>query len=114
MVRKSEKSKHPKRWHDIKVRLLGEQKNTIIDYARANNLSVNQLILYAVLDFINNQKGIPSPGSSQYAKTTYEDVISAYVRGERLFEPCGKTECDKKITVISGMEFCTTCNFRVG
>jgi len=114
MVRKSEKSKHPKRWHELKVRLLGEQKNIIIDYSRANNLSVNQLMLYAVLDFINNQKGIASPGPSQYAKSTLDDVLSAYIRGERLYQPCGKIECDKKITNISGMEFCTTCNFRVG
>lgn len=114
MVRKSEKSKHPKRWHDMKIRLLGEQKNTIIDYARANDLSVNQLILYAVLDFINNQKGIPSPGQAQYAKSTLDDVLSAYVRGEKLYQPCGKIECDKQITIISNMEFCKTCNFRIG
>ena len=114
MVRKIEKSKHPTRWYDFKVRLLGAQKNTIIDYARETKVSVNQLVLYAVLDFINNKKQIPSPGSAQYAKASFEDVITAYVRGERLYQPCGKIECNQQITVISNMEFCKTCNLRIG
>lgn len=114
MTRKWEKAKFPKRFYDIHLRLTGAQKNEIIDYAKSKDLSVNQLILYAVLDFIRTAKGIPAPGPSQYAKASLDDVLISYLRGERILQPCGKTQCEQVVTEISGMEFCTNCNLRIG
>lgn len=113
MVRKYEKSRFPNRYSEIHLRLLGSQKNEIIDYAKAQGISVNQLVLYAVLDFIRNQKGIPSPGSAQFSIPTMEETLAAYMRGEQLLTPCGKPTCDMDLVDLSGMQFCKTCNIRV-
>jgi hypothetical protein len=112
-MRKYEKSRFPNRYSELHLRLLGSQKNEIIDYAKAQGLSVNQLVLYAVLDFIRNEKGIPSPGSAQFSIPTMEETLTAYMRGEQVLTPCGKTSCDMQLVDVAGMEFCKTCNVRV-
>ena len=113
MVRKYEKSRFPNRYSDIHLRVLGSQKNEIIDYAKAQGLSGNQLVIYAVLDFVRNQKGIPSPGPSQFSIPTMEETLTAYMRGEGILTPCGKMQCDMKLVDVSGMQFCKHCNIRV-
>jgi hypothetical protein len=92
---------------------LGSQKNEIIDYAKAQGISVNQLVLFAVLDFIREKKGLPSPGSAQFSIPTMEETLAAYMRGEQILTPCGKTECNMDLVDLSGMQFCKTCNIRV-
>jgi len=113
MVRKYEKSRFPNRYSEIHLRLLGSQKNEIIDYAKAQGLSVNQLAIYAILDFIRNQKGLPSPGPSQFSLPTMEETIAAYMRGEKILTPCGQMSCDMNLEDISDISICKTCNLRV-
>lgn len=114
MVRKRERAKHKDRKYGISLTLTGEQKNELLDYAEKIDVSLNALILYAALMFVREQKGISAPGPSQFAKASLDDVLTAYARGEKLFMPCGKTECEQVPTFISGMEFCKTCNLRIG
>ncbi len=112
-MRKYEKSRFPNRYSELHLRLLGSQKNEIIDYAKAQGISVNQLVLYAVLDFVRNKKGLPPPGSAQFSIPTMEETLAAYMRGEQLLTPCGKPACDMDLVDLSGMQFCKTCNVRV-
>lgn len=91
----------------------GRQKNEIIEYARKKDLSVTDVVLYAVWEFIRNDKGIPSAGSAQFSLPTVDETVLAYIRGEHILQPCGKRECDKKITEINQMQFCETCNIRI-
>lgn len=114
MVRRYEKSRFPNRYSEIHLRLLGSQKNEIIDYAKAQGISVNELVVFAVLDFVRGAKGIPSPGSAQYALPTLEETIGAYIKGEMLLTPCGqKPPCDMRLEEVGEMRFCKTCNVRV-
>lgn len=113
MARKSEKTRFPNRWHVLGLRVKGQLKNQIIDYAREKNISVNELISFAVYEFIRLQKGVPSPGTAQYSLPTKEESIAAYLRGEKLLEPCGQKDCIKKIVEIDSMKFCETCNLRI-
>jgi hypothetical protein len=111
---KRHRAKYKDRKYGISLSLSGEQKNELIDYADEIGVSLNALIVYAALMFVRDQRGIASPGPSQFAKASLDDVLTAYVRGERLLQPCGKQECDQVPTEISGMEFCKTCNLRIG
>lgn len=113
MGRKPEKTRFPDRWHVIGLRVKGRLKNQIIDYARQKKISVNELILFSVYEFIKNEKGIPSPGTPQYATPTREEAIAAYLRGEQLLNPCGKKDCQQKIIQIDSLHFCVVCNLRV-
>jgi len=113
MGRKSEKTRFPDRYVTIQIRLKGKQKNEIVDYARAHGYSVNELILYAVWQFIQNQKGIPDAGTPQFSIPTVEETVLAYIRGEHILKPCGQKECVQNITDLDGMQYCTTCNLRI-
>jgi len=113
MGRKAEKTRHLDRYVTLNIRLKGQQKNEIIDYARKKGLAVNDVVLYAIWDFVRNEKGIPSPGSAQYSVPTVEETVLAYIRGDRLLQPCGQKDCNKKITQLNNMEFCETCNLRI-
>jgi len=113
MARKSEKTRFPNRWHVLSLRVKGHLKNQIIDYARKNNITVNELITFAVYEFVRLEKGIPSPGNAQYALPTTHEEIAAYLRGEKLLEPCGQKNCIKKIIEIDSLKFCETCNLRI-
>lgn len=100
--------------YNLSVRLTGAQKNQIIDAAQEENISVNQLVLFAVWTYIRSKQGIPSPGASQFARNTPEDMLKAYLTGQTLLMPCGKPKCKMTPVTLSGMEFCETCNVRIG
>ena len=113
MGRKAEKTRFVDRYVTLNIRMKGRQKNEIIEYARKKDMSVNDVVLYAVWDFIRNEKGIPSAGSAQFSLPTVDETVLAYIRGEHILQPCGKRECDKRITEINDMQFCETCNLRI-
>ena len=113
MGRRREKTRFPERLYVLNVRLKGYIKNELIEYARKKNISVNELIVYAAYEFVRAQKDVPSPGSAQYSLPTAQEQIAAYLRGEKLLEPCGLKNCTKKITEIDSMLFCETCNLRI-
>jgi hypothetical protein len=113
MGRKPEKTRFLDNYVTLNIRMKGKQKNEIIEYARKKDLSVTDVVLYAVWDFIRNEKGIPSAGSAQFSLPTMDEAFLAYIRGEHIMQPCGKRECDKKITEINQMQFCETCNIRI-
>jgi hypothetical protein len=104
---------HPSRYYSLLLRLKGSQKQTILEYARAHGLSMNQLILYSVLRFIDEKQGIPQPGPSQYSLVEEKYKIQSLLDGEQLLTPCGKTRCKMVLEDIDGLQFCTTCNIRV-
>jgi hypothetical protein len=113
MGRRAEKTRFVDKYVILNVRMKGKQKNEIIDYARKKNLAVNDVMLYAVWEFIRNEKGIPDAGSAQYSIPTIQETVLAYVRGDRLLQPCGLKECEQKITQLNNMQFCETCNIRI-
>lgn len=114
MARKRQRARHADRKYGISLTLTGKQKNELLDYANQIDVSLNALILYAALTFVREKRGIPAPGSAQFAKASIDDVLVAYARGERILMPCGKTSCDQVIVEVSGLEFCNTCNLRIG
>lgn len=102
------------RLYNLGIRISGKQKNQIIDFAKSKGISVSQLIEYAVWQFIREDKGIPAPGPSQFSVATPEDQVRAYLTGVNVLQPCGKTECKQDIVMFQGMQFCETCNLRIG
>ena len=113
MGRRAEKTRFVDKYVILNVRMKGKQKNEIIDYARKKNLAVNDVMLYAVWEFIRNEKGIPDAGSAQYSIPTIQETVLAYIRGDNLLQPCGLKECEQKITQLNNMQFCETCNIRI-
>jgi len=113
MGRKAEKTRWVDSFVTLNIRMKGRQKNEIIDYARKKGIAVNDVVLYAVWDFIRNDKGIPSPGSAQFSIPSIDETVLAYIRGEHILQPCGQKDCTKKIVQLNDMQFCETCNLRI-
>ena len=112
-MRKREIPKKLDRQYDVHLRMPGKLKKEMLAYANNIGVSLNELIIYAVWDFMRNEKGIPSAGSPQFTLATPEEALALYLSGQTLLQPCGKRECDMKITELQGMKFCDTCNVRV-
>lgn len=112
-MRKPEKSRRPDSWSEIHVRLKGHLKNELIDYSRKNNLSVGQVVNYAIFALLQDSKGLPALGTPQYSLPTMEESLVAYMKGENLLQPCGQTSCEMQLTQLDGMSFCNVCNFRI-
>ena len=82
MGRKAEKTKFPDRYVTLNIRLKGRLKNEIVDYARKKGIAVNDLVLYAIWNFVQNEKGIPDAGSAQFSIPTVEETVLAYITGQ--------------------------------
>ena len=108
-----QRAQYPDRDYNLTIRLSGEQKNQIIDTASDLGISVTQLVLYSVWTYIRSQTGIPQPGPSQFARSTKEDMLKAYLSGQTLLMPCGKPKCKMKEVDLNGLVFCETCNVRI-
>jgi hypothetical protein len=114
MGHKAKRVKHLDSFFNIVLRVKGREKNEMIRYADKLDMSLSAFILYAVWVFILNEKGLPDPGSAQFAIPSPADELRSYLSGEMLLKPCGQRECDMKRVVVGGMEFCNTCNIRIG
>lgn len=112
-MRKPQKSRHPDKWSEIHVRIKGSLKNELIDYARRHELSVGQIVNYAIFLLLQDEKGIPAPGSPQYSLPTLEESLLAYMKGDTLLQPCGQVSCNMQLTELDGLSFCDTCNLRI-
>jgi hypothetical protein len=114
MGHKAKRVKHLDSFFNIVLRVKGREKNEMIRYADKLDMSLSAFILYAVWVFILNEKGLPDPGSAQFSRPTPADELRSYLSGEVLLKPCGQRECDLKQVFVGGMEFCSTCNIRIG
>lgn len=110
---KAASAKYPSRMYNIVLRVKGSMKNEILAHSKKNNMSLSEYILYCVWEHMRSERGIPLPGPSQYALTTPQEQIAAYLAGETLLTPCGKTSCDMTVVEVSGISFCNTCNVRI-
>jgi hypothetical protein len=113
MARKRKLAKFPNRKYGISLVMTGAQKNEIVRYAESIGVSVNELVTYAALAFVRNERGIPEPGPSQFKIPTFEETLVGYIRGEQVLTPCGKTSCDMVLEEVGQFSFCKTCNVRV-
>lgn len=113
MGRKARKVRHLDSFVNIVLRVKGREKNEIIEFARKLDMSVSDFILYAIYVFMLNEKGLPDPGSAQFQIPTPAEELRAYFTGVKLMKPCGKSECEMRLRLVGGMEFCETCNIRI-
>ena len=108
------KAKYKDRLYNIALRVDGSMKNKIIDAANKNNMMLSEYVLYCVWEHMRSERGVPVPGSSQFALADPMEHLRAYLEGKDVLMPCGvKNECDMKIVEFQGMEFCETCNVRI-
>lgn len=112
-MKHAKKTRHINNLCNVVLRVKGSMKNEMIDAARRHNMPLSKYILYCVWEHMRSERGIPQPGSAQFAMSDAKTELEAYLRGEQVLMPCGKPSCDIVITEFQGMQFCETCNVRV-
>ena len=114
MPRKAQRAEYPNRLYNIVIRLKGSEKNRILKAAKKENVTLSQYILYAVWVLIRSKQGIPAPTTAKHALPNFDAQMRSYLSGERLLQPCGEVECDMTVVEVASMQFCETCNVRIG
>ena len=113
MSRKAQRAQYPDRHYNIGLRISGKEKNKILKAAKKENVTLSQYILYCVWCHMREDKGIPSPTTPKVALPTPDEHLRAYLRGEKLLNPCGEESCDMTVVEVANMSFCETCNVRI-
>jgi hypothetical protein len=112
-MKKATKTKNPNHLYNIVLRVKGSVKNELIDAAEAHNMSLSEFVLFSAWVQARSGRGVPFPGSAQFAVPDTGTVLRAYLSGGTVLQPCGKEVCDMSVVEVAGFEFCDTCNVRV-
>ena len=112
-MKKAQRAEYPNRLYNIVLRISGKEKNRILKAANKANLPLSSYILYCIWAQMRENRGIPAPGSAQYAIPDLQETLQAYFGGHALLKPCGLADCDMLVVESAGMKFCETCNIRI-
>ena len=113
--------KHPVRGRSgrteyLQVRLDGELKNQVIDLCEKEECSLNAWLVEVIKDALRVKKGLPKPPRGVAPLPTPALALRAWMSGERLLAPCGKTSpCEgMKVEpeIHDGLQFCSVCRIR--
>ena len=115
-MKKAQRAEYPNRLYNIVLRISGKEKNRILKAANKANLPLSSYILYCIWAQMREDRGIPAPGSAQFAIPDLQETLQAYFGGRALLQPCGRkeSECDMVGVEVAGMKFCDSCNIRIG
>jgi len=101
----------------LMVRMPGWLKTRITDHSASMGLTMNKWAAGILLRAVESGEGFPEPPPAKYPLPTTEEAIRTYLRGETLFEPCGKAApCERDeagVSKLQGMSFCNHCQIRV-
>ena len=101
----------------LMVRMPGWLKNRIAAHAEAQGVTMNKWAAGVLLRALEADQGIPEPPPARYPLPTTEESIRLVLRGETLFEPCGKAApCEREeagTSEVQGMTFCNHCHIRI-
>ena len=112
---KAKRAQYPHRLYNISLRITGKEKNRILKAAKKAEMTLSNYILYCTWAQMREERGIPAPGSAQFAVPDLQETLQAYFGGRALLQPCGRVEsdCDLVVVEVAGMKFCDSCNVRV-
>lgn len=115
MPRKPEKSRDDA-IVQLLVRMPGWLKNKIAKRSAQEGVSMNKWAA-AVLFRALTADSFPAPPPAEYPLPTLEESIRIQIRGDSLFEPCGKpAPCEREeagVSELQGMAFCNHCQVRI-
>ena len=113
---KAKRAKYPHRLYNIGLRITGKEKNRILKAANKAEMTLSNYNLYCTWVQMREDRGIPAPGSAQFAIPDLQETLQAYFGGRALLQPCGRKEsdCDMTVVEVAGMKFCDSCNIRIG
>jgi hypothetical protein len=112
MSRKPLRASKPDGKYNIVIRIPGWLKNQLVEHCASNDSTINQWVSAVVLEALREQKGLPPAPDPTSRIPTTADQIHAYMAGEKLTQPCGRTDCEPEWQQLQNMRFCKKCGVR--
>lgn len=99
----------------VYVRMPGWLKNQIVDWCGKSELSVNSWAANVLKRALEEEWGLPEPPPAAAPLPTPYSVVSSYLSGETVLEPCGEpSPCGRtEVVDVAGVGYCDKCNIRL-
>ena len=110
MSRTPQRADLPDGKYNLVVQIPGWLKNEILDACAGAR--INQWVSAVLLAAVRESRGLPPAPPAAAPKPTPADQIRAYMTGEKIVQPCGRTDCNPQWEEIQNMEFCRECGTR--
>ena len=107
-----QRASNPDGKYNLTVVIPGWLKNKIVDHCQLLGLSIGEWVATRLMLDINEEKGLPEPPQALKGIPDVTDVIREWATGERIIQPCGKTDCKPEWQELQKMKFCTRCGIR--
>ena len=107
-----QRASNPDGKYNLTVVIPGWLKNKIVDHCQLLGLSIGEWVATRLMLDINEEKGLPEPPQALKGIPDVTDVIREWATGERIIQPCGKTDCKPEWQELQKMKLCTKCGIR--
>lgn len=101
----------------VQIRMKSDLKNEVVEHCAEIDATLSQWVTSLIMEGLREQKGLPPVPPARIPIPLIQDEIRAYLSGETLLRPCGKTTSCAGVsgdTVLhAGMEFCNDCGLRL-
>lgn len=112
MSRKPVRANLPDGTYNLVIRVPGWLKNDVVDFCASEELGINEWLSTVVLSALRDGRGLPPAPEPSGTLPTTADQIRAYMAGEKLTQPCGRTDCQPELQQLQKMLFCKNCGVR--
>lgn len=106
-----QRASNPNGKYNLTVVIPGWLKNQIVDHCAALGVSIQDWVGARLMLDIREERGLPEPPPSRAIPDAI-DVVREWATGERLIQPCGKTDCNPEWEQLQKMKFCKKCGVR--
>jgi hypothetical protein len=98
--------------YNLVIQIPGWFKNEILDHCRKHGVGINVWVSATLLRALREERGMPPAPDPVARIPTTADEIRSYVIGEKLTQPCGRTDCKPQWKQLQNMKFCEECGVR--
>lgn len=107
-----QRASNPDGKYNLTVVIPGWLKNQIVDICEELNVSIGTWVATRLMLDIREERGLPEPPQAAKGIPDVTDVVREWVTGERMIQPCGKTDCNPEWEQLQNMKFCRKCGVR--
>jgi hypothetical protein len=107
-----QRASNPEGKYNLTVVIPGWLKNRIVEHCASLGLSIGEWVSTRLMLDIREERGLPAPPPAVKGIPDATDVVREWLTGERMIQPCGKTDCNPEWEELQKMKFCTKCGVR--
>jgi len=112
MPLKPQRANNPDGKYTLNVVIPGWLKNQIVDHCKKLGVSLQDWVGARLLLDIREERGMPAAPEAVKGIPDVIDVVREWATGERIIQPCGKTDCQPEWQQLQKMKFCAKCGVR--